>query len=112
MEVHLSKWQTEVWNDTHRFRVVCAGRRSGKSVLSQLQVLKWAQEEVGKYWIVAPTYKQAKQIHWEGVQHYVPQKLVSKKNEVELSLTLTNGSVIELKGAENPDTLRGMGIRG
>jgi len=112
MEIKLSKWQTEVWDDTHRFRVVCAGRRSGKSVLSQLQVISWANEAPGRYWIVAPTYKQAKQIHWEGVQHYVPQKLISKKNEVELSLTLTNGSTIELKGAENPDALRGIKLRG
>lgn len=112
MEVSLSDWQTEVWDDKHRFRVVCAGRRSGKSVLSQLQVLTWANENVGRYWIVAPTYKQAKTIHWEGIQHYVPQKLVAKKNEVELSLTLTNGSVIELKGAENPDALRGVKVRG
>jgi phage terminase large subunit len=112
MEVRLSKWQTEVWDDTHRFRVVCAGRRSGKSVLSQLQVIAWANEKPGKYWIVAPTYKQAKQIHWEGIQHYVPQKLISKKNEVELSVTLTNGGVIELKGAENPDALRGVKLRG
>jgi hypothetical protein len=91
---------------------VCAGRRSGKSVLSQLQVIAWANEQPGRYWIVAPTYKQAKQIHWEGIQHYVPQKLISKKNEVELSLTLTNGSTIELKGAENPDALRGIKLRG
>ncbi len=112
MEVNLSHWQTEVWDDTHRFRVVCAGRRSGKSVLSQLQVITWANQEVGRYWIVAPTYKQAKTIHWEGIQHYVPQKLIAKKNEVELSLTLTNGSVIELKGAENPDALRGVKLRG
>jgi len=112
MEIHLSPWQTEVWDDQHRFRVVCAGRRSGKSVLSQLQVITWANQEVGRYWIVAPTYKQAKTIHWEGIQHYVPQKLIAKKNEVELSLTLTNGSVIELKGAENPDALRGVKLRG
>ena len=112
MEVSLSSWQTQVWEDAHRFRVVCAGRRSGKSTLSQLQVIAWANEKVGRHWIVCPTYKQAKQIHWEGIQHYVPQKLVNKKNEVELSLTLTNGSVIELKGAENPDTLRGVKIRG
>lgn len=112
MEIHLSPWQTEVWDDTHRFRVVCAGRRSGKSVLSQLQVITWANQEVGRYWIVAPTYKQAKTIHWEGIQHYVPQKLIAKKNEVELSLTLTNGSIIELRGAENPDALRGVKLRG
>ena len=51
-------------------------------------------------------------IHWQGIQHYVPQGLVEKKNEVELSITLKNGSVIELKGAENPDALRGVKLRG
>lgn len=37
---------------------------------------------------------------------------VQKKNEVELSITLKNGSIIELKGAENPDALRGVKLRG
>lgn len=112
MEVHLSKWQTTVFSDPHRFRVVCAGRRSGKSVLAQLQVITWASTIAGKYWIVCPTYRQAKSIHWDGLQHYVPQALIAKKNEVELSITLKNGSIIELKGAENPDALRGVKLRG
>lgn len=112
MEIQLSPWQTQIWDDKHRFRVVCAGRRSGKSTLSQLTAITWANDNPGLYWIVCPTYRQAKQIHWHGLRHYVPQKLISKKNEVELSLTLTNGSVIELKGAENPDALRGIKLRG
>ena len=112
MQVNLSKWQTKVWDDPHRFRVVCAGRRSGKSVLAQLTVIDWAVKNVGTYWIVAPTYRQAKQIHWKGLQHYVPQAIIDKKNEVELSITLKNGSIIELKGAENPDALRGVKLRG
>lgn len=112
MEVHLSSWQTDVWDDEARFKVVCAGRRSGKSVLSQLTVINWATEEKGLYWIVAPTYRQAKQIHWNGIQELIPQAIIRKKNEVELSITLKNGSIIELKGAENPDTLRGVKLRG
>lgn len=42
----------------------------------------------------------------------IPNGWVKAKNEVELSLTLHNGSVIELKGAENPDALRGVKLRG
>src|SRR3990167_6324559 len=112
MQIVLTKWQATVWNDIHRFRIVCAGRRSGKSILSQLTAIAWANEKKGLYWIVAPTYRQAKQIHWQGIQKLVPQGLVAKKNEVELSITLKNGSVIELKGAENPDALRGVKLRG
>lgn len=37
---------------------------------------------------------------------------ISKTNETELSVVLTNGSVIKLKGADNPDSLRGVGLDG
>lgn len=112
MQAKLSKWQYEVYNDTHRFRIVCAGRRSGKSVLSRLIVLDWALKNIGNYWIVSPNYKQSKMIHWNDIQREIPQQWIAKKNEVELSITLKNGSIIELKGAENPDALRGVKLRG
>lgn len=112
MEIKLSRWQTEVWDDPHRFKVICAGRRSGKSTLAQLITLTWAQENVGYYYIVSPTYKQAKSIHWNELKKIIPRHAIQKTNETELSFTLTNGSVIELKGAENPDALRGVKLRG
>lgn len=112
MKAKLHPTQLEVAHDTHRFRIICAGRRWGKSVLSQLIILKWAVESPGTYWIVSPTYRQGKQIHWRGLQQIIPQAWIAKKNEVELSITLRNGSIIELKGAENPDTLRGVKLRG
>lgn len=111
-EFKLHKGQLDVANDTHRFRVINAGRRWGKSVLSQLIVLQWASRESGLYWIVSPTIVQAKQIHWRQLQRIVPIAWIAKKNEVERSITLKNGSVIELKGAENPDALRGIKLRG
>ena len=112
MKVVLHETQLAVAKDEHRFRVICAGRRWGKSVLSQLVVLQWAIKAVGTYWIVSPTYRQGKQIHWRGLQQVIPREWVVKKNEVELSITLKNGSIIELKGAENPDALRGVKLRG
>jgi hypothetical protein len=112
MKIQLSKWQDNVFFDEHRFRIVCAGRRIGKSVLSRLIITKWAYDNVGTYWIVSPTYKQSKQIHWRDIQNEIPRSWIRSKNEVELSLQLDNGSIIELKGAENPDNLRGVKLRG
>ena len=60
----------------------------------------------------SPNYKQSKMIHWRDYQNEIPKEWVDKKNEVELSFTLKNGSVIELKGAENPDSLSGVKLRG
>jgi hypothetical protein len=51
-------------------------------------------------------------IHWREIQNEIPREYIQKKNEVELSITLKNGSIIELKGAENPDALRGVKLRG
>lgn len=104
--------QSEVFVDQHRFRIVCAGRRWGKSVLARTIILTWALEKPGLYWIVSPTYKQSKMIHWREMQGEIPPELVAKKNEVELSCTLKNGSIIVLKGADSPDALRGIGLRG
>ena len=112
MRVKLNKWQNEVANDTHRFKVICAGRRSGKSVLARLTLLKWALGNIGTYYLVSPTYRQAKSIHWNELRREVPREWIVKTNETELSITLKNGSVIELKGAENPDALRGIKLRG
>lgn len=104
--------QYAVATDTHRFRIICAGRRWGKSVLARLILLKWAVTSPGLYWIVSPSYRQSKQNHWDALKKEIPPNWILKKNEVDLSLTLRNGSVIQLKGAENPDTLRGVKLRG
>jgi len=112
MKIKLHTAQKEVALDTHRFKIICAGRRFGKSVLSRMIVLKWATEQQGLYWIVSPTYRQAKMIHWRDIQNEIPKEWILKKNEVDLSITLKNGSIIELKGSENPDALRGIKLRG
>lgn len=112
LNVTLLPWQKTVINDKHRFKIVCAGRRSGKSVLSRMWILSEATKQQGLYWIVSPNYKQSKMIHWRDYQNEIPKEWVDKRNEVELSFTLKNGSVIELKGAENPDSLRGVKLRG
>jgi len=111
-KVKRNTWQATVAKDKHRFRIICSGRRSGKSVLARMIVLKWAIESPGVYYIVSPTYKQAKAIHWQEIKKEIPRKWVKKYNATDLSVVLFNGSIIELKGAENPDALRGVKLNG
>lgn len=58
-------------------------------------------------WYVAPNYKQAESIMWSMLREVVPLHAIAKKNETKLTITLRNGSQIMLKGAEDPDSLRG-----
>lgn len=107
----LSSAQDTVANDATRFRVVVAGRRFGKTHLSIRELCKHAKEPGREVWYVAPTYKMAKQIVWRKLKNKLTDlNWVKKANETELTLQLRNGSVISLKGADNYDSLRGVGL--
>lgn len=105
-------------DDTHRFRIMVCGRRFGKTVFAVNELIKKALMKQGQYWYVAPFYGQAKSIAWLLFKKYAVDGIVAKKsnrlmwNESELSVTLINGSVIKLMGADKPDSLRGVGLCG
>lgn len=104
--------QGRVFRDRRRFRVVLAGRRGGKTLLGCAELLRGSTEKAGDYFYIAPSYRMAKEISWETLKKIVPARWIRKKNETELSLKLINGSQIELKGAENYDSLRGRSLCG
>lgn len=107
----LSKPQWEVYTDPSRFRVLIAGRRFGKTHLACVELLTRAAEQ-GKrdVWYIAPTYRMAKEIAWRQLKGMVPTEHIAAKNETDLSIRLVNESVIALRGADNPDSLRGVGL--
>ena len=104
--------QLLVHQDPTRFKVIVAHRRFGKTTLAINHLIKFAIEKPGRYWYVAPTYRQAKTIAFDLMQRFLPSQLVKKKNENELTFRLINGSEIALKGSENEDSLRGVGLHG
>jgi hypothetical protein len=107
----LSPAQDIIAKDKHRFRVVVAGRRFGKTHLSIRELCFHAREPNQEVWYVAPTYRQAKQIVWRKLKNKLQDLNWTKKvNESELTILLRNGSVISLKGADNADSLRGVGL--
>lgn len=111
INIALTPAQLRVATDPHRYRIICAGRRFGKSTLARMLLLQMAMKQPGRYWIVSPTFTQSVQNHWREMIQEFPPNLIAKKYEGR-SVTLINGSVIELKGADNPDALRGVKLRG
>lgn len=111
MEIALSRAQDEIFGDDSRFKVVVAGRRFGKTVLALCTLLYRATIKPNSInWYTAPTYRQAKQIAWKMLQSFVPPGFLTSKNETDLSVTFLNGSTIALRGADNYDSLRGVGL--
>ena len=108
--VRLSRAQAKVYRCAARFNVVCAGRRFGKTFLAINWLLKQAETPNTINWYVAPTYRQAKQIAWKMLKKLTPGDWVRSWNETDLTAHLNNGSEISLRGADNPDALRGVSL--
>lgn len=109
LKVHAG--QSIVMNDKRRFRVVVAGRRWGKTQVSKISIVIAAASKPHQLvWYVAPTYQMARQIMWDDLRLSIPREWIIKMNETRMEIYLHNGSKIQLKGADKPDTLRGVGL--
>jgi len=103
--------QREVFDAEARFKMLCSGRRFGKTYLATAQLINWATAKPNSLnWYVTASYRMAKQIAWRQLKLMVPPEICVKRNESDLSVELANGSIIALKGAENPDALRGVSL--
>lgn len=129
--------QMEFMKSPARFKALVWGRRSGKSLGIALYTMLKALEKPGNYYIIAPTYTQAKQIYWNDLLKVnIPGVIIKETNESELFIEFQQvhyqleteeilgynidsdhsqsalPSRIYLKGANNPDSLRGVSLSG
>lgn len=104
--------QRKIFKSKKRFKVVAAGRRGGKSYLSVYTLITSSLSVSGVYYYVAPTFQQARDIIWKILKDKSPNQVTKKINESRLEIEFINGSTIQLKSAEKPDTLRGVSLSG
>lgn len=104
-------YQKEIINDPNPNKVLVLHRRAGKTSLAINKLIIEAIINPSKiFYYVCPTQRQAKDIVWKApnmLDRFLPPQAVDKKNEVELTIYLKNKSQIQIKGADNPDSLRG-----
>lgn len=105
-------YQAKIHQSEARFRVVCGGRRIGKSVLGGREVYAQAIIPESYIWIVGPTMDLAEKefrVAWKLIveRQLIP---VRRKSERELFMQLENGTMIECRSEENPDQLIGEGL--
>lgn len=107
----LSPSQKLVADSNKRFKVVCAGRRFGKSVLALRTIAEVARHPDSKVMYVAPTYQMCRNIVWGPLKNKLRDlNWIKKVNESRLEIVLRNNSIIMLRGADSPDSLRGIGL--
>ena len=111
LENNLTEPQRQVYEAEERFKLLCSGRRFGKTYLCITRLLNWALEKPESLnWYVTANYRMAKQIAWRQLKSMAPRDLVVKQNESDLSIEFINGAQIALRGADNEDSLRGVSL--
>ena len=111
LDISLLPWQTDVWNDPTRFKVIAAGRRCGKSRYAAYRLLVEAlQADKGHVFYVAETQGQARDVMW-AVLMEIGGPVIKAAHINNLQITLINGATISLKGSDRPDTMRGVSLK-
>ena len=111
LNIQLLDWQKKVWSDNTRFKIVAAGRRTGKSRLAAwMLIVNALQADRGHVFYVAPTQGQARDIMWQTLLE-LAHPVVSNAHINNLQIKLVNGATISLKGADRPETMRGVSLK-
>lgn len=109
--------QARFWSSTARFRMIAAGRRSGKTELAKRELILKAAEfsthPDGWFVFAAPTHDQARRIFWEDVKKLVPKAWRRKPDsEGRMTIYLVNGAEITVLGMDKPSRIEGRALDG
>jgi len=100
MTIKLKEPQGIVFTCPERFRVLVAGRRFGKTYLALIELIRAASHPGRVAWYVAPTYRQAKRVAWKALKAMTKHCQAKPPNETDLTIELTSGGTISLRGAD------------
>lgn len=101
--------QVRLITEEVRFKVVPAGRRSGKTERAKRYLAKQAMKHPNElYFAAAPTRDQVKKIWWDDLKAMTFSVTHSKRpSESELKIFMPNGTEIHLIGLDKPERIEG-----
>jgi hypothetical protein len=103
--------QKEIVSSGARFKVIRAGRRSGKSSVEvEIMLFKAVTGRDRNVFYIAPTQKQARSIIWEALKARIGTIGEANESRLEMRLPTEDGgfSTIFIAGWENRENFRGM----
>lgn len=101
--------QIRLISEPRRFKVVPAGRRSGKTERAKRFMVKESLRNPDEsYFIAAPTRDQVKKIYWDDIKRLSPDAFLDgRPMETELLIRFKNGTSIQLIGLDKPERIEG-----
>lgn len=89
-------------------------RRAGKDTSAWNQLIMDAWETKGIYYYIFPTAIQGRKVLWDGMTNngmrfldFIPKILIRSVNNQEMKITLRNGSLIQVLGSDNYNSIMG-----
>ena len=89
-------------------------RRSGKDKTALNFLIRQMFKRVGNYYYCLPKYTQARKVIWENIDKdgfrfldHFPKELIKAKNDQQMTIETTNGSIFRLIGADEYNTVVG-----
>ena len=113
---HLPYTPRDIFRSFHdrsqRWAVIVAHRRRcGKTVATVVDLIRavlLCERDRPRGYYIAPTYSAAKRTSWDYAKHYSQDVPGHTVNESELRIDYPNGGRLQLVGADNADSLRGI----
>lgn len=111
-------WHQEIFevfdsNPQVRFFMINNHRRSRKTTFtSNLSIRQCAANSMYGVEYIGPTKEQAKTILWQDYKmffRWIPKDLSYRKKEQDRIVEFVGNSIFRLRGADNPDSVRGIG---
>ena len=86
-------------------------RRAGKDICAFNLLIRAALRRVGTYFYVFPTFSMGRRILWDAIDidgrriidHYLPEEIISGRNEQQMRIRMINGSQIQILGSDDVD---------
>lgn len=116
-------YQSPIWDaiENKGFKRVLAilPRRAGKDLTAFNLCIRECLRKPCVIFYIFPTYSQAKKVIWDSITNtghrildYIPDEIVESKNSQEMKIRFKNGSLLQLVGSDNFDSLMGTNPQG
>lgn len=121
--IHLNKFRPRpyqvpimdaILNKGYKRVLAIMPRRAGKDITALQIALHQCLRKICVVYYIFPTYAQAKKVVWDAISNsgqrildYIPNELVESKNSQEMKIRFVNGSLLQLVGSDNYDSLVG-----
>jgi len=122
-QIHLNRFKPRpyqlpffdaVENKGYRRVLLIWPRRAGKDIAAFNLAIRAALKKVQVIYYIFPTYNQGRKVLFDSITNtgerildFIPSTLIASTNHQELKIKLLNGSIIQVVGSDNYDSLMG-----